>query len=162
MPPMTRRALQDELALSRGFPSLEEEVYIGLVRTTWQLDARVHRAYRQGELTASQYNVLRILRGSGEPLSCTEIADRMVTRDSDLTRLLGGLEKRGLVKRLRAADDARRVDNRITAKGRTLLKRLDQPVQDAIRSQLSKAGKKKLEDLAGLLEDVRLIAKEAG
>ena len=159
---MARRALQDELALTRGFPSLEEEVYISLVRTTWQLDAQVNQAYRQGNLSPSQYNVLRILRGSTEPLSCTEIADRMVTRDSDLTRLLGGLEKRGLVKRLRGADDARRVDNRITAKGRALLKRLDQPVQHAIRSQLSKAGKKKLEDLAGLLEDVRLIAKEAG
>ena len=161
MSPMARRALRDELALTRGFPSLEEEVYIGLVRTTWQLDAQVHQAYRQGNLSPSQYNVLRILRGSGEPLSCSEIANRMVTRDSDLTRLLSGLEKRDLVKRSRAADDARRVDNRITAKGRTLLKRLDQPVQHAIRSQLSRAGKKNLEALAGLLEDVRLVAKEA-
>lgn len=158
---MAKRALQDELALTRGFPSLEEEVYISLVRTTWQLDAQVHHAYRQGKLSPSQYNVLRILRGSGEPLSCTEIADRMVTRDSDLTRLLGGLERRGLVKRERAADDARRVDNRITAKGRALLKRLDEPVQHAIRSQLRRAGTKKLEDLTGLLEDVRRIAREA-
>ncbi len=159
---MARRTLQDELALTRGFPSLEEEVYISLVRTTWLLDAQVHHAYRQGKLSPSQYNVLRILRGSGEPLSCTEIADRMVTRDSDLTRLLGGLERRGLVKRERAADDARRVDNRITAKGRALLKRLDEPVQHAIRSQLRRAGKKKLEELTGLLEDVRRIAQEAG
>jgi len=159
---MAGKTLQDELALTRGFPSLEEEVYIGLVRTTWQLDAQVHQAYRQGNLSFSQYNVLRILRGSDESLSCTEIANRMVTRDSDLTRLLSGLEKRSLVKRSRAADDARRVDNRITAKGRALLKRLEQPVQHAIRSQLSRAGKKSLEDLAGLLEDVRLIAKEAG
>ena len=94
---MAGRRLQDELALTAGFPSLEEEVYIGLVRSTWQLDAKVHRAYGQGTLSPSQYNVLRILRGSREPLSCTEIANRMVTRDSDLTRLLSGLEKRGLV-----------------------------------------------------------------
>lgn len=158
--PMPGRALANELALTRGFPSLEEEVYIGLVRTTWQLDAPVHQVYRQGNLSPSQYNVLRILRGSGEPLSCSEIANRMVTRDSDLTRLLGGLEKRGLVKRSRAVDDARRVDNRITAKGRTLLKRLDQPVRQAIRSQLKRAGKQKLEKLAQLLEELRLIAKE--
>lgn len=159
---MARRALQDELALTHGFPSLEEEVYIGLVRTTWQLDAQVHHAYRQGRLSASQYNVLRILRGSGEPLSCTEIANRMVTRDSDLTRLLGGLQRRGLVKRQRATDDARRVDNRISAKGRALLKRLDKPVQHAIRSQLRGAGKKKLEEIAGLLEGLRRTAREEG
>ncbi len=157
---MATRKLQDELALTRGFPSLEEEVYIALVRTTWQLDAQVHHAYRQGQLSPSQYNVLRILRGSGEPLSCTEIANRMVTRDSDLTRLLGGLEKRGLVERQRAADDGRRVDNRITAKGRALLKRLDEPVQQAIRAQLRGTGRRKLEALADLLEEVRRIARE--
>jgi hypothetical protein len=60
------------------------------------------------------------------------------------------------------ADDARRMDNQITARGRALLKRLDEPVRHAIRSQLHGAGKKKLAGLAGLLEDVRLIAKEAG
>lgn len=158
---MTGRRLQDELALTDGFPSLEEEVYIGLVRTTWQLDALVHHAYRLGKLSSSQYNVLRILRGSGEPLSCTEIANRMVTRDSDLTRLLGGLEKRSLVRRLRAADDARRIENEITSKGRTLLKRLDEPVAHAIRSQLRGAGKKKLENLAGLLEEIRRTAASA-
>ena len=157
---MTTRKLQDELALTRGFPSLEEEVYIGLVRTTWQLDAQVHQAYRQGDLSFSQYNVLRILRGSGEPLSCTEIADRMVTRDSDLTRLLSGLEKRGLVERQRAADDGRRVDNRITEKGCALLKRLDEPVQHAIRSQLGGMDATKLERLAGLLEEARQVARE--
>ena len=86
----------------------------------------------------------------------------MVTRDSDLTRLLGGLEKRGLVKRQRAADDARRMDNQVTAKGRALLKRLDEPVRHAVRSQFHGAGKKKLEGLAGLLEEVRRVAKEAG
>ena len=159
---MAGRRLQDELALTAGFPSLEEEVYIGLVRSTWQLDGKVHRAYGQGKLSPSQYNVLRILRGSREPLSCTEIANRMVTRDSDLTRLLSGLEKRGLATRRRAADDARRVENQITAKGRALLKRLDKPVQHAIRSQLRGVGRKKLEDLAGLLEEIRLVAEEAG
>lgn len=158
---MARRKLQDDLALTDGFPSLEEEVYIGLVRTTWQLDAKVHGAYRRGELSPSQYNVLRILRGSRAPLSCTQIGDRMVTRDSDLTRLLSGLEQRGLVKRQRAADDARRIENRITPAGRALLKRLDDPVADAIRSQLRGAGKKKLEGLAGLLEEIRRVVREA-
>jgi len=158
---MARRKLQDELALTDGFPSLEEEVYIGLVRTTWQLDSKVHRAYGQGKLSPSQYNVLRILRGSREPLSCTEISKRMVTRDSDLTRLLSGLKRRGLVKRQRADDDARRVENQITPAGCALMKRLDEPVADAIRSQLRGAGKRTLEDLAGLLEEIRRVAEEA-
>jgi len=155
---MMRRRLEDELVLSAGFPSLEEEVYIGLVRTTWQLDAKVHQAYARGKLSPSQYNVLRILRGSRAPLSCTEIGERMVTRDSDLTRLLGGLEKRGLVRRQRAVLDARRIENRITPAGRALMKRLDSPVAEAVRSQLSQAGRENLERLARLLEEVRHVA----
>ena len=156
------RNLQDKLALTSGFRSLEDEVYIGLVRTTWQLDAKVHVAYGRGNLSFSQYNVLRILRGSPEPLSCTEISERMVTRDSDLTRLLRGLEQRGLVARQRAADDGRRVDNQITAAGRALMKDLDEPVADAIESQLLGLGKRKLEELSRLLEEVRRVAEEAG
>jgi DNA-binding MarR family transcriptional regulator len=154
--------LREELALTSGFRSLEDEVYISLVRATWQLDAKVHRAYAQGKLSFSQYNVLRILRGHGEPLSCSEISHRMVTRDSDLTRLLRGLETRGLVERHRAADDSRRVDNQITPEGRSLMKELDGPVAEAIESQLSGLGQKKLETLARLLEEVRQAATEAG
>lgn len=153
------KTLDRELALSDGFRSVEDEVYIGLVRTTWLLDAKVHQAYALGELSASQYNVLRILRGAQQPLSCSEISDRMVTRDSDLTRLLGGLERRGLVARQRSAADARRIENRITADGIALMARLDQPVDEAIRSQLAALGEERLNELAGLLEEVRRAAK---
>jgi DNA-binding MarR family transcriptional regulator len=124
----------------------------------WQLDAPVHRAYRRGKLSPSQYNVLRILRGSPVLLSGTEIASRMVTRDSDLTRLLRGLEIRGLVSRQRSAADARRIENGITAKGRACMKQLDEPVTLAIRSQLRPAGRTKLKDLVDLLAHIRRVA----
>lgn len=149
------KELDRELALNNGFRSLEDEVYIGLVRTTWLLDAKVHQAYALGKLSPSQYNVLRILRGSQEPLSCSAIGDRMVTRDSDLTRLLGGLERRGLVERQRSSEDARRVENQITSEGIALMAELDQPVDEAIRSQLEALGADRLNELADLLEEVR-------
>ena len=51
-------------------------------------------------LTGTQYNALRILRGAGpEGLPCSEIGERMITHDPDVTRLLNRLEKRGFVKR---------------------------------------------------------------
>jgi DNA-binding MarR family transcriptional regulator len=150
--------LDRELSLTAGFRSLEDEVYIGLVRTTWLLDARVHQAYALGKLSPSQYNVLRILRGSREPLSCSEISDRMVTRDSDLTRLLGGLERRGLVERRRSATDTRRVESQITSQGVALMAQLDGPVNRAIRTQLETLGSDKLHALADLLEEVRRAA----
>ena len=155
------KELDRELALTKGFRSLEDEAYVGLVRTTWLLDAKVHQAYALGNLSPSQYNVLRILRGSRHPLSCSEISSRMVTRDSDLTRLLGGLERRGLVERLRSSADARRIENQISSEGIALMARLDQPVDEAIRSQFEALGADKLNELADLLEEVRQAARKS-
>ena len=69
------------------------------------------------ELSSTQYNVLRILRGAPEGLPCGEIGNRMITRDPDITRLLDRLEKRGLVSRCRETKDRRMVLTRITDKG---------------------------------------------
>lgn len=153
------KVIERELALTDGFRSLEDAAYIGLVRTTWLLDAKVHQAYAVGSLSPSQYNVLRILRGSQHPLSCSEISDRMVTRDSDLTRLLGGLERRGLVERLRSSADARRIENQISSAGIALMAQLDPLVDDAIRSQLKSLGSTRLTELTDLLEEVRQAAR---
>src|SRR3989441_7204278 len=63
--------------------SLEEEVLIALVRAAWLAAERSNAVTAAAGLSPSQYNVLRILRAAGrEGLSCTEIATRMVTRDS--------------------------------------------------------------------------------
>src|SRR2546430_9171425 len=106
--------------------SLEEEVLIALVRAAWLAAERSNAVTASAGLSPSQYNVLRILRAAGrEGLSCTEIGARMVTRDSDLTRLMSGLARAGLVVRGTDSNDRRRSINRITAAGRALLRRLD-------------------------------------
>src|SRR5437899_5196597 len=84
--------------------SLEEEVLIALVRAAWLAAERSNAVTAAAGLSPSQYNILRILRAAGRGgrggrggLSCTEIGTRMVTRDSDLTRLMSGLEREGFV-----------------------------------------------------------------
>src|SRR5258708_40045133 len=112
--------------------SLEEEVLIALVRAAWLAAEPSNAVTAAVGLSPSQYNVLRILRAAGrEGLSCTEIGTRMVTRDSDLTRPLSGLERDGLVVRSTDAEDRRRSINRITAAGETPLPPLDPPRPDA-------------------------------
>src|SRR2546430_6244964 len=97
--------------------SLEEEVLIALVRAAWLAAERSNAVAAAAGLSTSQYNVLRILRAAGrEGLSCTEIGTRMVTRDSDLTRLMSGLARAGLVLRGTYDNDRRRSINRIPAK----------------------------------------------
>src|SRR4029077_1765638 len=93
------------------------------------------------ELSATQYNVLRILRGAPQGLPCGEIARRMVTRDPDVTRLLDRMEKRSLISRSRESRDRRLVLARIAPEGLKLVNRLDEPVQKTLRKQLGHMGK---------------------
>src|SRR5579859_3058940 len=120
----------------RRFACPEEAAFLDLLRTTEILARRPAQALKTEDLSATQYNVLRILRGTPEGLTCGEVASRMITRDPDITRLLDRLAKRRLISRRRGAKDRRMVLTRITAEGLTLLGRLDRPVQEAHRKQL--------------------------
>ena len=133
----------------------EEALFLDLLRTTDMLSRGLVGLLKAEELSANQYNVLRILRGSPAGLACGEIASRMITRDPDITRLLDRVEKRGLISRCRETKDRRMVMARITAEGLKLLARLDQPVQDAHRRQLGHLGRERLRALADLLHAAR-------
>ena len=132
--------------------SLEEEVLIALIRAAWLAAERSNAVTATAGLSPSQYNVLRILRAAGRGgLSCTEIGTRMVTRDSDLTRLMSGLARAGLVVRGTDADDRRRSTNRITPAGKALLNRLARDVANAAKQTLAHLGRNRLTALRDLL-----------
>ena len=114
---------------------------------------------RAADVSPTQYNVLRILRGSPQGLPCREIGQRMITRDPDITRLLDRLEKRALISRCRETKDRRTVLTRITPKGLRLLGELDAPVAEMHRTQLGHLGPERLRLLMELLEMAR---KEVG
>jgi DNA-binding MarR family transcriptional regulator len=107
------------------------------------------------KLSPTQYNVLRILRGTPEGLPCGEIGLRMITRDPDVTRLLDRLEKRGLISRCRETEDRRMVMARITPDGLKLLARLDGPIEEGHRRQLGHLGKGRIRTLQELLSVAR-------
>lgn len=134
---------------------LEEVAFLDLVSTCDLLSRGPAVLLKDEDLSATQYNVLRILRGSPDGLPCGEIASRMITRDPDVTRLLDRLERRGLISRWRETKDRRVVMVKITAEGLKLLRRLDEPVQAMHRRQLGHVGKTRLRELAELLEAAR-------
>jgi DNA-binding MarR family transcriptional regulator len=136
-------------------PSPEEAAFLDLLRTTDMLSRGLVTILKPEDLSSTQYNVLRILRGAPEGLPCGEIAKRMITRDPDITRLLDRLEKRGLISRSREARDRRTVMARITGVGLKLLARLDEPIQEAHRKQLGHLGRERLRLLTGLLREAR-------
>ena len=133
----------------------EEAAFLDLLRTTDMLSRGLIQVLKTEDLSATQYNVLRILRGAPEGLPCGEIASRMITRDPDVTRLLDRLEKRGLISRCRETRDRRTVMTRITPTGLKMLARLDKPVQAGHRRQLGHLGRERLRTLVELLRVAR-------
>jgi DNA-binding MarR family transcriptional regulator len=144
------------LKQQRKFNSREQEVLLGLrVATARILDPWEKFLKSTADLTPNQYNVLRILRGSHPSrLACGEIADRMISRDPDITRLIDRLSARELVERVRSERDRRVVEVGITSKGRAILRDLDVHADQMPRAMLGRVGSKKLAQLAGLLEHV--------
>src|ERR1700675_3804692 len=112
--------------------SREEAVFLDLLRTCDLLSRRPEQLLKTEDLSATQYNVLRILRGSPEGLPCGEIAARMITRYPDITRLLDRMEKRGLISRSRDNKDRRTVIGRIAPEGLKVLARLDEPIRGVL------------------------------
>ena len=126
---MSRSPLHRELNKSSPFANAQEEAYLNLVRTNAALSGRVRALFKTKGLSESSYNVLRILRGSGERgRPSQKIAPDMVVAVPDVTRLVDRLERSGLAERVRCEDDRRMVYVRITAKGRSVLAELDGPL----------------------------------
>lgn len=135
--------------------ALEEQAFIALAVTTDQLARRLEPVLKAADISPTQYNVLRILRGTPEGLACSEIGNRMISRDPDITRLLARLEKRGLVSRCRTTKDRRMVLTRITEAGLALLAQLDAPVLETHNLLLGHLGPDRLRTLLELLDDAR-------
>src|SRR5271163_2432508 len=133
----------------------EEVTYRVVFRTVEALSHRFAQVLKAEDLSSTQYNVLRILRGASEGLACGEIGNRMVTRDSDITRLLDRLERRALITRCRESRDRRTVWTRITPSGLELLARLDEPMRSAHRERMGHLGTERLSQLADLLRLAR-------
>ena len=148
--------LQQELHQTKPFVSPEIEAYLNLVRTTDVLEGDVARFLKGHGISAPQYNVLRILRGAGEDgLPSLAVADRMVTRVPDVTRLLDRLAAKGWVKRERSKQDRRVVIARATAKGLRLLEKLEVPLHAFHKDMLGHMSRADLETLSALLVQAR-------
>jgi DNA-binding MarR family transcriptional regulator len=150
------KTIAEALKQTKPFDSKEEEIVLALQHTAARVSEPWSRFLKTtAHLTASQYNVLRILRGAHpKRLTCTEISDRMVARDPDVTRLIDRLAHRDLVDRMRDHPDRRVVEVGITAAGLAVLKKLDPAVKAFPVAVIGHLGRKRLEQLGALLQEV--------
>jgi DNA-binding MarR family transcriptional regulator len=170
--------LQHEIHKAKPFDSIQQEAFLNVIRAADHLMRQFEELLKPFNLSPTQYNVLRILRGmsnsaanghtqsgcgngaasnecEGGGVPCKMIGEHMLTRDPDITRLLDRLESRSLITRQRDTRDRRIVSTRITVEGLKLLKELDQPVLDFHRRQFAHMPDAELGQLIALLESAR-------
>lgn len=147
--------LQDELKKRSGFASSEQEATLAILRTSDLLENRIARLLREHDLTPSQYNVLRILRGEGRPMPCLEVAQRMIQVAPAITRVVDQLLKLDLIEKKQLAEDRRVFTIELKPRARRVLKKLDQPILDLHEQLLGQIPKAEQKKLIQLLEKVR-------
>src|ERR1700732_2798852 len=133
----------------------EDRAFIALQKAADKLALQAEQLLKSNGLTGAQYNVLRILRGA-EPqgLACSSIAERMISHDPDITRLLDRMEKRNLITRQRQKDDRRVVKTHITDEVLALLKNPDITVRDLHKRQFQHLNQSRLKGLGQLLAEL--------
>lgn len=148
--------LRDEIRQGKPFRSSREEAHLSVVRTAAVLTHGFAEALKEFDITPTQYNVLRILRGAGNSGLCrNEVRDRLIAQVPDVTRLLDRMEEAGYVARERDDDDRRLVTTRITARGERVLDALEKPVAAVHERQLGHLNDAELRTLIRLLERAR-------
>ena len=113
----------------------DQDLFVTLQRVAGRLIQDTQTVLKPAGLSPQQYNVLRILRGAKGALNCTEIANRMINRDPDMTRLLDRMEAKGWIERARDGQDRRVVLATITQAGLDLIAGLDLPMKESHRRQ---------------------------
>ncbi|MFN8854581.1 MAG: MarR family winged helix-turn-helix transcriptional regulator [Planctomycetaceae bacterium] len=138
------------------FDSLEQEAFLSLWRTYDRLRALEDEFFRPYDLTPQQYNVLRLLKAHHPaPLPTLDVANRLVSRAPDITRMLDKLEQRGFVARTRSENDRRTVLVGITPAGVQMLTEMHEPLRTCHEQQLGHLPPESLRQLIDLLRGVR-------
>jgi len=132
-----------------SFRNEHQKGIINLIYTYNWMNEKMKKVFDNEEITAQQYNILRILRGAGKPISTLQIRERMLDKMSDTSRIVDRLVLKGLAKKAVCKNDKRLVDVSINPKGLKLLERIDllDKDMDAIVGNLTDADAKTLNKL---------------
>lgn len=136
------------------FNSEYHKMNVNLIYTyNWVME-QSKRFFEKADLTPQQYNILRILRGAGKPISTLQIRQRMLDKMSDTSRIVDRLLKKGLVEKMVCKNDRRLVDVTISEKGMALLNKLDNNTHE-LDSHLNSISIEEAKTMNHLLDKLR-------
>lgn len=133
----------------KTFRNEYQKSVINLIYTYNWLNEQMKSFFENEDITAQQFNILRILRGAGIPISTLQIRERMLDKMSDTSRIVDRLVLKGLAKKNVCKNDKRLVDVSLSTKGKKLLEKMDKSEveMDAVFGNLSQAEAKTLNNL---------------
>jgi len=148
--------LAAEIGRHIPFETLEQEVFLNMLRTSEYVSANLGNCFKEFGVTQPQYNVLKILEIAREnKASIKKIGERLVTREPDVTRLVDRLEKAGLVQRRRCSSDRRVIYVKLQEGGKRILEQLGPVLMQEQKKLMRHMGPDKLSALNRLLFELR-------
>ncbi len=149
--------IEEEIKQKRSFNSLQEKALVNIMYTHGWIIERMRLFFKNYGITNKQYNILRILKGSDQPLSTSQIRYRMLDKMSDTTRLIDRMITKGWVKKSVSEIDRRLVDIMITEAGLDLLDEI-RGIEAKAEEIFSNLTKEEIQNLSDLLDKVRLLS----
>jgi len=138
------------------FRSEYQKAILNLIYTFNWVNEKINKRFEPFDITQQQFNILRILRGAGQPLSTLQIRQRMLDKMSDTSRIVDRLVKKGMVKKTISREDRRLVDVLLTDKGKKLLQSMD-GMNEEMESIFKYLSNEEAKLLNVLLDKVRMI-----
>jgi DNA-binding MarR family transcriptional regulator len=133
--------------INTTFPNDKVKALLNIIYTANWISSKQNAFFKEFGLSPQQYNILRILRGAGEPITVQTIKDRMLERAPNATRLMDKLCAKNLIERVACADDRRVVHIAIKKAGLSLLKEIDANQKEDVLRNLNLKEAKTLSDL---------------
>lgn len=137
-----------------GFRSIQNKAMVNILYTNSWMMEQIKNFVKAEDITPQQYNILRILRGAGRPLSTLQIRERMLDKMSDTSRVVDRMIAKNLLNKAVSAEDKRKVDIEITPEGVERLENLDKR-NNELDGMLNSLSEQELQTLSGLLDKLR-------
>lgn len=138
--------------INSKFPNNRVKALLNIIYTANWINGYQNDFFKSFGISPQQYNILRILKGAGEPLNVQVVKDRMIERSPNATRLMDKLCAKKYIERLACPDDRRAVKVAITHEGRNLLESIPDNLQNDLLKNLSE---EEGEQLSNLLDKMR-------
>lgn len=129
------------------FKNNKVKALINILFTANWITAHQNAFFKPYGISPQQYNILRILRGAGNPLKVQTIKERMIDRSPNATRLMDKLCAKHLIERIPCPNDRRVVHIKITNQGLTLLDEISKNPKTHLLEQLTETEAQQLSDL---------------